>query len=71
VAMQGTPGGMAPPPPPPGDPGGQSSGPPGQPDGSPGIFIVLQQELGLRLDSVRAPVKFVVIDHVDKTPVPN
>ena len=63
-------------PPPPG-PMGESPGapaPPGagsQTDGIPSIFTVLQHELGLRLDPGKAPVKFVVIDHVDKAPVPN
>ncbi len=72
VPVQGTPGGMPPPPPPPGGaPGEPSSGSPGQTDGPPGIFTLLQQELGLRLDPGKAPVKFVVIDHVDKVPVPN
>jgi uncharacterized protein (TIGR03435 family) len=72
VPVQGTPGGMPPPPPP---PGGGMGGPPsvslGQTDGPLGISLALQQELGLRLDTGKAPVKFVVIDHVDKEPVPN
>lgn len=48
--------------------------PPGatsQTDGSPSIFTALQQELGLRLDPGKAPVKFIVVDHMDKVPVPN
>ena len=72
VPVQGAAGGVPPPPPPPG--GGMSGTPsvsPGQTDGPPGIFTALQQELGLRLDSGKAPVKFVIIDHVDKEPVPN
>ena len=40
-------------------------------DGPPNIFTVLQQELGLRLDPGKGPVKFIVIDHMDKTPVEN
>ena len=42
-----------------------------QTDGPASVFTVIQKELGLRLDPGRAPVKFVVIDHVDKVPVPN
>jgi uncharacterized protein (TIGR03435 family) len=70
--VQSAPGGMPPPPPPPGGGmGGTPSVSPGQTDGPPGILTALQQELGLRLDSGKSPVKFVVIDHVDKEPVPN
>ena len=72
VPVQGAPGGMPPPPAPPGGGmGGTPSVSPGQTDGPPGISMALQQELGLRLDTGKAPVKFVVIDHVDKEPVPN
>ena len=58
--------------PPPPAPTGVNGGAPAPPsDGPPSIFTALQQELGLRLDSGKAPVKFVVIDHIDKVPVPN
>jgi uncharacterized protein (TIGR03435 family) len=32
----------------------------------PSIFSAIQQQMGLRLESGRAPVEFLVIDHVDK-----
>jgi uncharacterized protein (TIGR03435 family) len=41
------------------------------PNGPPMIFDVLQHDLGLRLDSGKAPVKFIVIDHLDNTPAGN
>jgi uncharacterized protein (TIGR03435 family) len=63
--------GMPPPPAPMGPAGETSSVSPARTDGPPSIFTALQQELGLRLDTGKASVKFVVIDHVDKTPVPN
>jgi uncharacterized protein (TIGR03435 family) len=39
-----------------------------QPDDSvyPGIFEALQKQLGLKLESQRAPVEVLVIDHVEK-----
>ena len=62
---------VPPPPPPPGGGGETPSGSPTQTDGPPSIFTALQKELGLRLDPGKAPIKFVLIDHVDKVPVPN
>ena len=35
------------------------------PDG-PSIFIALQQQLGLRLISIKAPVEFLVVEHVQR-----
>lgn len=35
------------------------------------IFVALREQLGLRLDSRKAPIEVLVIDTVDKTPVPN
>ena len=32
----------------------------------PSIFSAIQQQMGLRLESAKAPVEFLVIDHVDK-----
>ena len=62
----------APPPPPPPSPTGAVETPSdSQTDRSPSIFAVLQKELGLRLDPGRSQIQFVVIDHVDKVPVPN
>jgi uncharacterized protein (TIGR03435 family) len=36
--------------------------------GPPSIFTALQEQLGLKLESARAPVKFLVIDHVERPP---
>jgi len=43
---------------------GQGAEPP-TPDAGPSLFTALQDELGLRLQSTRAPVDVIVIDHVD------
>ncbi len=51
-----------------GVPGLEVSVPPGSDRGS--IFTALQNQLGLRLESKRAPVEIVVIDHASK-PSPN
>lgn len=40
-------------------------------DGGSDIFGAVVQQLGLRLDSRRAPVEVVVIDHVEKIPIEN
>jgi uncharacterized protein (TIGR03435 family) len=56
-------------PPPPGGPGA-----PAQADnlnGPPTIFDALRHDLGLRLDSGKGPVKFIVIDRMDSAPVGN
>jgi uncharacterized protein (TIGR03435 family) len=37
----------------------------------PSIFTVLQEELGLRLESAKVPVEMVVIDHLEKVPTEN
>lgn len=37
----------------------------------PMIFDALQRDLGLRLDSAKAPVRFIVIDHIDSAPAGN
>ena len=37
----------------------------------PGIFTAVQDQLGLRLESARAPVEILVIDHIEKTPIAN
>jgi uncharacterized protein (TIGR03435 family) len=41
--------------------------PPPPPDAKlPGLFTAIQEQLGLRLDSVNAPVEVIVIDSVEK-----
>jgi uncharacterized protein (TIGR03435 family) len=53
---------------------GRESGPPAGADvrevatriEDPSIFSALQEQLGLKLESRRAPVKFLIIDHVEK-----
>lgn len=38
----------------------------GDPDGGPGIFTAMPEQLGLRLDPVKAPARIMVIDHVER-----
>ncbi len=48
-------------------PPGQNAPPaPTSPDAPPDLFAAVQQQLGLRLDSTKAPVDVVVIDKVEK-----
>jgi uncharacterized protein (TIGR03435 family) len=37
---------------------------------APGIFTALEEQLGLRLERIRAPRDFIVIDQVER-PAPN
>jgi uncharacterized protein (TIGR03435 family) len=37
-----------------------------KPDAPPGLFTAIQEQLGLKLDSIKAPVDVLVIDHVEK-----
>jgi len=59
---------------PPGAPGGPGADPGkgpadvGDPSGS--IFSSIQQ-LGLKLESRKAPLEFLIVDHVEKTPTEN
>jgi uncharacterized protein (TIGR03435 family) len=52
--------------------GGQAPGapPPEGADAPPDIFAAMQQQLGLKLESKKAPVEVLVIDHVER-PSPN
>jgi uncharacterized protein (TIGR03435 family) len=36
------------------------------PNASPGLFTAIQEQLGLKLEPVRAPVDVIVIDHVER-----
>jgi uncharacterized protein (TIGR03435 family) len=40
------------------------------PDAPPGLFTAIQEQLGLKLDPVKAPIDVFVIDHVER-PSPN
>jgi uncharacterized protein (TIGR03435 family) len=40
-------------------------------DALPDIFSALQAQLGLKLETKKAPIKMIVIDHIEKTPTEN
>ena len=51
--------------------GGEGGGPVSGDSNSPTIFTALQEQLGLKLESRKAPVDIVVLDHIDKAPTEN
>jgi uncharacterized protein (TIGR03435 family) len=70
-ATEGTALTKAPGPPMPPPPGGGTA--PSAPDAEPvpDIFSAVQSQLGLKLESKKAPVEVIVIDHADRTPQAN
>jgi uncharacterized protein (TIGR03435 family) len=49
---------------------GQPDGAAAEPSGTPALFQSIGQ-LGLRLESKKAPVEMIVVDHIEKVPTEN
>jgi uncharacterized protein (TIGR03435 family) len=45
---------------------GRDVAPPGGDAAEPSVFIAVQEQLGLKLESTKAPVEFLTIDHVER-----
>jgi len=39
---------------------------PGTADAGPSIYTAIQEQLGLRLEPLKSPFEFIVIDHVER-----
>ncbi len=49
---------------------GTSAGAPAV-DLAPPLFVAVEEQLGLKLEPRKAPVEFLVIDHIEKAPTEN
>jgi uncharacterized protein (TIGR03435 family) len=49
----------------------KGDGAPGEPAMGPSIITALQEQLGLKLQTQKASVETIVVDHVDRAPVEN
>ena len=56
-------------PPPPG--GAELHGLPDDGEPAPSLFTAVQEQLGLKLESRKAAIDLVIVDHVEKTPSEN
>src|SRR5215471_9174312 len=41
------------------------------PDSGPTIYVAIQEQLGLKLESKKVPIDVIVIDHIERTPAEN
>ncbi len=40
-------------------------------DSGPSLFTAMQDQLGLKLESAKGPVETIVVDHAERTPIPD